>query len=112
MTRRPLQRLTCYPTGVVEATARWSGQPHAAPAAPTSRTRWRTDHRRSSTSDARPGRLTASPTPHYRGREGRDAVGTTATTTVTDFAGIDVSKDTLDAALLGRPGRPARSGSP
>jgi transposase len=32
-------------------------------------------------------------------------VGTAATTTATHFAGIDVSKDTLDAALLGPDGR-------
>src|SRR5262249_44440999 len=39
--------------------------------------------------------------PAFREPEGRDAVGTAAT----HFAGIDVSKDTLDAALLGPDGR-------
>src|SRR5438046_638278 len=39
--------------------------------------------------------------PASREREGRDAVGTAAT----HFAGIDVSKDTLDAGLLGPDGR-------
>src|SRR5688572_17261270 len=48
-----------------------------------------------STSDATPRATHASATPH-RDAEGRDAVGTAAT----HFAGIDVSKDTLDACLL------------
>src|SRR5262245_58078610 len=39
--------------------------------------------------------------PAFREPEGRDAVGTAAT----HFAGIDVSKDTLDACLLGPDGR-------
>src|SRR3954453_519099 len=41
------------------------------------------------------------PDPGSREPEGRDAVGTAAT----HFAGIDVSKDTLDACLLGPDGR-------
>src|SRR5262245_28855921 len=47
----------------------------------------------------------AHPEPHpaFREREGRDAVGT-ASNTATHFAGIDVSKDTLDTALLGPDG--------
>src|SRR3954453_3282975 len=43
--------------------------------------------------------------PEFREREGRDAVGTASTAAVTHFAGIDVSKDTLDACLLGPAGR-------
>src|SRR4051812_7465082 len=42
------------------------------------------------------------PDPAFREREGRDAVGTAATY----FAGIDVSKDALDACLPGPAGRP------
>src|SRR5262245_29042346 len=45
------------------------------------------------------------PDPGFREPEGRDAVGTAATPTATHFAGIDVSKDTLDAGLLGPDGR-------
>src|SRR3954464_12467781 len=87
-----LQRLTCYRTGVVEATARRSDQPHAADEAPTSRTRWRTGRRCSSTSDAT--RRAAPPSrPRIREHEGRDTVGTAV-------IGIDVSKATLDACLL------------
>src|SRR5262249_47825300 len=91
----PLQRLTCYLTRVVEATARWSGQPHAADEA-----RPREPECGPTTGAPRPrtlprGPLTASATPHGDA-EGRDAVGTAATC----FAGIDVSKDTLDACLL------------
>src|SRR5688572_6649134 len=41
--------------------------------------------------------------PRIREPEGRDAVGTAAT--ATHFAGIDVSKATLDAGLLGPDGR-------
>src|SRR5206468_6338442 len=85
--RRLLQRLTCYPTGVVEATARRSDQPHAADEAPTSRTRWRTGRRCSSTSDATP-RATPTSRPRIRELEGRDTVGTAAATVI----GIDVSK--------------------
>src|SRR5262245_13194815 len=62
---------------------------------PTSRTRWRTGRRCSSTSDATP-RATPPSRPRIRELEGRDAVGTAATTVV----GIDVSKATLDACLL------------
>src|SRR5437764_14507129 len=42
--------------------------------------------------------------PRIREPEGRDAVGTAATA-VSHFAGIDVSKATLDACLLGPDGR-------
>src|SRR5690606_6787300 len=62
---------------------------------PTSRTRVRTGRRRSSTSDATP-RAAHPGRPRIRDAEGRDAVGTAATV----FAGIDVSKDTLDRCLL------------
>src|SRR3954454_16874742 len=53
-----------------------------------------------STSDAIP-RAAHRAGPRIREPEGRDAVGTAAT----HFAGIDVSKDTLDAGLLGPDGR-------
>src|SRR5207248_4533915 len=51
------------------------------------------------------GPLPVSATPH-RDAEGRDAVGTAATT-ATHFVGIDVSKDTLDCCLR-PPGGKAR----
>src|SRR5436305_181274 len=106
--RDQVQRLTCYPTGVVEATARWPGQPHAAHEA-----RPREPGGGPATGAARP-RMPyrgGSPRarPRIREREGGDAVGTASTaSTASHFAGIDVSKDTLDAALLG-PGGATRA---
>src|SRR3954471_654489 len=96
MPRRLLQRLTCYRTGVVEATARWSGQPHAADEA-----RPREPDCGPTTGAPRPrtlsrGRPAPAATPH-REPEGSSAVGTNTATAV---VGIDVSKDTLDACLI------------
>src|SRR5262249_19313932 len=71
-------------------------QPHAAPEALTSGTRSRTGCRRSSTSDAIPGRPCAA-RPRIHEPEGRDAVGQP---TDTAFVGIDVAKDSRDACLL------------
>src|SRR5262249_3364831 len=62
----------------------------------------RPGRRRSSTSDATP-RAAHPSRPRLRDAEGRDARGTAAT----GFAGIDVSKDTLDCCLL-VPGGKAR----
>src|SRR5439155_21056190 len=72
---------------------------------PTSRTRWRTGHRRPRPRMPYRG---GSPRarPRIREREGRDAVGNAST--ASHFAGIDVSKATLDAGLLG-PGGATRA---
>src|SRR5262249_18979884 len=62
----------------------------------------RTGHRRPQTSDHTP-RPAHPSRPRIRDAEGRDAMGSAATC----FAGIDVSKDTLDCCLL-VPGGQAR----
>src|SRR4051794_4034201 len=62
---------------------------------PTSRTRWRTGRRCSSTSDATP-RAAPPSRPRIRELQGRDTVGTAATA----FVGIDVSEATPDGCLL------------
>src|SRR5262249_60042692 len=80
--------------------ARRPEQPHAADEAKTSGTRSRPGRRRPSTSDAIPG-AAHRPAPRIYEPEGRDAMGTAATA----FVGIDVSKATLDACLLGPDGR-------
>src|SRR4051812_6791815 len=101
MTRRPLQRITCYRTGVVEATARWSGQPQAADEA-----RPREPDCGPTTGAPRPRTLARGrplwARPRIREPEGRDAVGTVTATAV---VGIDVSKGTLDACLIPSAGR-------
>src|SRR5262249_8096484 len=80
--------------------ARRPEQPHATAEALTSGTRSRPGRRRPSTSDAIPG-AAHPPVPRIHEPEGRDARGTAATA----FVGIDVSKATLDACLLGPDGR-------
>src|SRR5262249_30243212 len=100
--RGQVQRLTCYPTSVVEAT----------PGGRVNRMQ-RTRHRprepdRGPAAGALDLGCQLGPRPRIRDPEGRDAVGTAST--ATHFAGIDVSKDTLDARLLGPGGatRPKR----
>src|SRR5262249_41208151 len=79
----------------VSERARRPEQPHATEEALTSGTRWRPGRRRSSTSDATSGRLSAG-RPRIREPEGRDAVGQPTAA----FVGIDVSKASRDACLL------------